>query len=72
MTEGARLILDDGDALPVVLRQDVVQQRRLAGAQEAGDHLRRQKWLVQQQETQVVLLQICAGLREALNPRVFT
>ena len=34
----AELVLDHGDALAVVLRQDAVQQCGLAGAQEAGQH----------------------------------
>jgi hypothetical protein len=32
------LVLDHGDALAVVLREDAVQQRGLAGAEEAGQH----------------------------------
>src|SRR5262249_46004669 len=37
----AELVLDDGDALAVLRRQDVVQQRRLAGPQKAGQHRHR-------------------------------
>jgi hypothetical protein len=34
----AELVLDDGDPLAVLLGEDVVQQRRLAGAEEPGEH----------------------------------
>ncbi len=33
----AELVLDDGDALAVLLGEDVVEQRGLAGAEEAGE-----------------------------------
>ena len=33
----AELVLDHGDAVAVLSRQDVVEQRRLAGAEEAGE-----------------------------------
>ena len=33
----AELVLDDGDALAVLRGEDVVQQRGLAGAEEAGE-----------------------------------
>lgn len=36
---GTHLVLDDGDALAVVLSQDVVQQRGFARAQEPSNHL---------------------------------
>ena len=34
----AELVLDDGDLAAVLLGEDAVQQRRLAGAEEAGEH----------------------------------
>ncbi len=34
----AELVLDHGDALAVVLREDAVEQRGLAGTEEAGQH----------------------------------
>ena len=36
--ELAELVLDDGDVLAVLLAQDAVQQRGLAGAEKAGQH----------------------------------
>ena len=37
-TQGTHLVFDDGDLLAVVLGQDPIQQRRLAGTQIASQH----------------------------------
>lgn len=39
----AKLVLDDRDALAVLAREDVVEQRGLAAAQEACDHLQEKR-----------------------------
>ena len=37
----AEFVLDDGDALAVLLREDAVEQRGLAGAEKTGEHRNR-------------------------------
>ena len=41
MSDLAELVLDHGDALSVLLAEDTVQQRRLAGAEKTGEHRHR-------------------------------